>query len=77
MNASPAAADYELPQSLEAVLISTLGYPCFEKSIPLIKPLLDSGGYHTVITNTGSVPDLLTINGTVSSIMDAHGGPGF
>jgi len=74
--ASPAAADYELPQSVQATLISTLGYPCFEKSIPLIKPLLDSNGYSTVIS-TGSVPDLLNEHGSGIFYMDAHGGPGF
>ncbi len=72
-NSTPQVSTYEMPESVEAVVISTLGSPCFTSAVAKVKNLLDANGYAVAATD-GTVPDLLTeIQDVGVFYIDAHG----
>ncbi len=73
--ADKAVDNPELPHSIQARVISTLGTGCFTIGAPVVKQLLEDNGYVTV-PSTGSVPALLNVKGDGVFYMDAHGGMG-
>ncbi|MEW5796868.1 MAG: hypothetical protein AB1772_10985, partial [Candidatus Zixiibacteriota bacterium] len=67
------AYDYDLPSSIQARVVSTLGTGCFAIGAPIIKSLLENHGYVTV-PSTGSVTSLFSVVDDGIYYIDAHGG---
>jgi hypothetical protein len=67
------ANDYDLPSSIQARVVSTLGTGCFTIGAPIIKKLLEDHGYVTV-PSTGSVSSLFGVVEDGAYYIDAHGG---
>jgi hypothetical protein len=72
-NAVPQISTYEMPESVDAYVINTLGSPCFTSAVAKVRNLLGANGY-SVATTEGTVPDLLTeIQNAGVFYIDAHG----
>ncbi len=71
---SVSATGPELPSTIQARVMSTLGSPCFTVGAPTVKSLLENNGYVTV-PSTGSVSSLFNVSGDGVFYIDAHGGP--
>ncbi|MCM2272041.1 MAG: hypothetical protein NDJ18_05745 [candidate division Zixibacteria bacterium] len=70
-----AASTFELPQSLQARVISTLGVPCFTVGTTKAQSLLGSRNY-SMTSSSGTVATLSTASGDGVFYIDAHCGTG-